>query len=209
MGPLLTEFFCSRFYMNILIYQVDGNIFWIEEPNSNGPTWRSFVQMDPLATINSTWSASSQAMDLLPYMGMLGTFSPPPTSHANANKRSRHASRHVCDARAVMHVGIAKPRWRGKRSRHSRWMRNPHFYVSVKRPIQTRTETPIVIIGCKCKKELTSSERHGFLLLTDISWVWDTDKYLHAYLWWNVNIHTCPDFHGSWDKPPLNLGMDG
>ena len=33
-------------------------------------------------------------------------------------------------ARAVMHVGIANPRWRGNRSRHSRRMRNPQFYVS-------------------------------------------------------------------------------
>ena len=37
-------------------------------------------------------------------------------------------------ARDVMHVGIANPRWRGKRSRHSRCMRNPQFYVSGKRP---------------------------------------------------------------------------
>ena len=29
----------------------------------------------------------------------------------------------------------ANPRWRGKRSRHSWRMRNPQFYVSVKRPI--------------------------------------------------------------------------
>ena len=36
-----------------------------------------------------------------------------------------------------MHVGIAKPRWRGKRSRHSRrHMRNLKFYISGKRPIQ-------------------------------------------------------------------------
>ena len=35
-----------------------------------------------------------------------------------------------------MHVGIANPRSRGKRSRHSRRMRNPQFYVSGKRPIQ-------------------------------------------------------------------------
>ena len=34
-----------------------------------------------------------------------------------------------------MHVGIANLRWRGKRSRHSRCMRNPQFYVSGKRPI--------------------------------------------------------------------------
>ena len=39
-------------------------------------------------------------------------------------------------ARAVMHVGIANPRWRGKRSRHSRRMRNPQFYVPGKRPIE-------------------------------------------------------------------------
>ena len=34
-----------------------------------------------------------------------------------------------------MHVGIGNLRWRGKRSRHSRRMRNPQFYVSGKRPI--------------------------------------------------------------------------
>ena len=34
-----------------------------------------------------------------------------------------------------MHVGIANLRWRGKRSRHSRRMCNPQFYVSGKRPI--------------------------------------------------------------------------
>ena len=38
-------------------------------------------------------------------------------------------------ARAAMHVGIAKPRWRGKRSRHSRRMRNSQYCVSVKRPM--------------------------------------------------------------------------
>ena len=43
--------------------------------------------------------------------GMPGTFSTPPTSKE---------SRHVRHARAVMHVGIADPRWREKRSRHSR-----------------------------------------------------------------------------------------
>ena len=36
---------------------------------------------------------------------------------------------------SARHVEIANPRWRGKRSRHSRRMRNPQFYVSVKRPI--------------------------------------------------------------------------
>ena len=38
-------------------------------------------------------------------------------------------------SRAVMHAGIASLQWRGKRSRHSRRMRNPQFYVSGKRPM--------------------------------------------------------------------------
>ena len=46
--------------------------------------------------------------------GMPGTFSPPPTSEETASWRWRHASPHVRDARAVMHVGIANPRWPGK-----------------------------------------------------------------------------------------------
>ena len=66
---------------------------------------------------------------------MPGTFYPPATTVETASWRSRHASRHVRHARAVMHVGIATPRWRGKRSRHSRRMRNPQLYVSGKRPI--------------------------------------------------------------------------
>ena len=39
------------------------------------------------------------------------------------------------DARALMHVGIAIPRWRGKRSRHSRRMLYPQFNMSGKRPM--------------------------------------------------------------------------
>ena len=50
-------------------------------------------------------------------------------------KAIRHASRHVRQARTVMHVGIANLWWRGKCSRHSRHMRNPQFYVSGKRPM--------------------------------------------------------------------------
>ena len=39
--------------------------------------------------------------------GMPGTFSPPPISKETTSQWSRHASRHVRQARAVMHVGIA------------------------------------------------------------------------------------------------------
>ena len=61
---------------------------------------------------------------------------------ATEGKRSWHASRHVRDARAVMHAGIANYRFPlksavgGKRSRHSRRMRIPQFYASGKRPME-------------------------------------------------------------------------
>ena len=42
-------------------------------------------------------------------------FPPPSISKETDSLRSRHASRHVRDAGAVMHVGIYYPRWRGKR----------------------------------------------------------------------------------------------
>ena len=67
--------------------------------------------------------------------GMPGTFFRPLTSKETACYWSRHASRHVRDARGVMHVGIADPRWREKRSQYSRHMRNPQFYVYDKRPM--------------------------------------------------------------------------
>ena len=68
-------------------------------------------------------------------LGMPGTFSPSPNSKETANQRSRHASRHVRHARAVMHVGVTNPLWWGKRARHSRRMRTSQFYVSGKRPM--------------------------------------------------------------------------
>ena len=60
---------------------------------------------------------------------------PPPTSEDTASFRPRHTSRHVRHARAVMHVGIANPRWRERRSRHSWRMCNPQFCVPGKRSI--------------------------------------------------------------------------
>ena len=77
---------------------------------------------------------------------MPGTFSPPPNVKETAGQRSQHASRHVRHARAVTHAGIANPRWRGKRSRHSQRMRNPHFYVSGKRPIVEYVKCVYVVL---------------------------------------------------------------
>ena len=52
--------------------------------------------------------------------------------------RSRHALRHVRHARVVMHAGIDNPRWRGKRSRRSRRMRDRQFCVYGSRPIEAK-----------------------------------------------------------------------
>ena len=65
---------------------------------------------------------------------------------ATAGKQSRHASQHVRDVHAVMHAGIANSRFPligggEKRSRHSRRMRNPQFYVSGKRPVAFYRQT--------------------------------------------------------------------
>ena len=64
---------------------------------------------------------------------MPGTFFLPPSSKESGNHQSRHASRYVRHARVVMHVGIANPRLRGKRSMHSWRMHNLHINVSGKR----------------------------------------------------------------------------
>ena len=73
--------------------------------------------------------------------GMPGTFSPPPRVSDNW-----HGSRHVRDARAVMHARIAnkqfplKSVWREKRSGHSWRMLKPQFHASVKTPIDYNNE---------------------------------------------------------------------
>ena len=67
--------------------------------------------------------------------GMPGTFSPPPRV---SNPVVHHGTcvTHVpwCMPGSVT-SGFLWSRWRGKRSRHSRRMCNPQFYVSGKRPI--------------------------------------------------------------------------
>ena len=63
----------------------------------------------------------------------------------------------VRHALAVMHVGIANSRWRGKRSRHSRRMRNPQLCVSGKRSMVRSyrvASPPCCIMRCKCNYPL-------------------------------------------------------
>ena len=67
-------------------------------------------------------------------------FPRPPTSKETASYRSRHASRHVRDARAVMHVRIAYLRWWGKRSRHSQRMFTSNFTYLSRGPFRWKSE---------------------------------------------------------------------
>ena len=60
--------------------------------------------------------------------GMPRTFSPPLQRKPLVNDPGMHT-------RAMMHVGTAKPRWRGKRSRYYRRMRNPRYCVSGNGPM--------------------------------------------------------------------------
>ena len=118
-----------------LTYVASVSTFFVKPlvsfPNRSTDTSATVMQLifcyGPLARYVKLWVAHAP--------GMPGMFSPLPTSKETASKRSRHASRHVRHARAMMHVGIANPRRRGNRSRHSRRMRNLQFYVSGKRPM--------------------------------------------------------------------------
>ena len=72
-------------------------------------------------------------------------------------------------ARAVMHVGIANPRWRGKRPRHSRRMHNPQFYVSGKRPMR------------QC---MDITAKYFMILRLELSFVWSTCRWLSVRQLW-------------------------
>ena len=68
--------------------------------------------------------------------GMPGTISPPPRV-SNPDMHHDTCMMHVpwCMSGSLT-SGFLWSWWRGKRFRHSRRMRKPQFYVSVKRPIQ-------------------------------------------------------------------------
>ena len=69
----------------------------------------------------------------------------------------RHTSQHVRHARVEMHVGVANPRCRGKRSRRSRRMHNPQFYVSGKRPMQDEWALIFFEISATCATSLLNT----------------------------------------------------
>ena len=93
------------------------------------------------------------------------------------SQRTRHALWHVRDACAMMHVGIANPRWRGKRFQHSRLMHNPPFYISSKRPIENTTlGSDSQVFGFCIPLGLSYWQRLGQPALKFLGWV---STYIH------------------------------
>ena len=119
----------THLYMQIFIYELTHHrlgllMIWLGCFNSACSSCRGFFSCEhgPHTRYVKLWFAHEP--------GMPGTFSPPPTSNryflAIPACITARAWRH---ARAVMHVGIVNLRWQEKRSRYSRRMRNPYFYV--------------------------------------------------------------------------------
>ena len=71
-------------------------------------------------------------------LGMPGTFSPPPGVSDSDMQHGTCVTHVPCCMSGSLTNGFLWSRWRGKRSRHSRRMRNPQFYVSDKRPMASR-----------------------------------------------------------------------
>ena len=80
----------------------------------------------PLARYVQFWVAHAP--------GMTGTFSPPPLASDPDMNHGRCVTHVPWCMPGSLISGFLWSRWRGKRSRHSRRMRNPQFYAFGKRP---------------------------------------------------------------------------
>ena len=81
----------------------------------------------PLAKYVKLWVAHAP--------GMPGTFSPPPPVSEPDMHHGRCVTHEPWCKPGSLTSGFLWSRWRGKRSRHSRSMHSPQFYVSGKRPM--------------------------------------------------------------------------
>ena len=142
--------FCTKLFFHVIIGIDQGR----SGVTATTPDWFVVRHRDvpraQLALTSWPWSIPSSHREALTrYVklrvahapGMSGMFSPPPTSKESTCQLFRHASRHVRHARAVMHVGISNPLWRGKRSLYSRCMPNPQCYNTIQYNATQRNAT--------------------------------------------------------------------
>ena len=92
--------------------------------------------------------------------------------------------------------GLFWSRWRGKHSRYYRRMRNPQFYVSVKRPIMTRYH----LQGCNDCAHLWAMGRllwiscRNLIVFKQYPLTWISD-YIHYKVWGEIT-YSFPNFNG-------------
>ena len=104
---------------------------------------KHFVCMSIINTIQRFWAvkllngslAKYEKLQVAHAAGMPGTFSPPPRVSDPDMLHGTCVTHMSCCMPRSLISGFLWSRWRGKRSRHSRCTRNPHFYVSRKRPM--------------------------------------------------------------------------
>ena len=122
--------------------------------------------------------------------GMPGTFSPPPrVSDADMHHGTCVAHVPWCMSGSLT-SGFLWSRWRGKRSRHSRRMRNPQFCVSGKRPMTTSwhgnafwTTSLLALCG---GNHYDTDVMQNFYVFCAVS----LNKLLH-YLWFETRQRSC------------------
>ena len=92
-----------------------------------------------------------------------------------------------------MHIGIANPRWWGKRSRHSRRMHNPQFYASGKRPMLIHWNSLLSVAWLpRCSLALTQIcefATHSDCHLGHFQWT-VLQMNSTGLNWWEVSIYS-------------------
>ena len=127
--------------------------------------------------------------------GMLGTFSPPPPI-SDPDMHHGTCGTHMpwCMPGSLPSVFL-RSRWRGKRSRHFRCMRNPQFYVSGKRPIVPHKKSSLneggVLKACQlrchcqfmfmCQTNYISSISSGCFCRPEIEFRFDSGTVMISY----------------------------
>ena len=124
---------CWNFLKQILSYSLNKNLLTVSVKLEHGPHTRYAI------------------LSFAHAPGMQGTFSPP-LRVSDPDMHHGMWMTHVpwCMLGSLT-SGFLWSRWRGKRSRHSRRMRNPQFWVSVKRPMETTKllGPHCLLISCK------------------------------------------------------------
>ena len=110
-------------------------------------------------------------------LGMPGTLSPPPLV-SDPDMHHGTGVTHVPWCRPVsLTSGFLWSRWRGKRSRHPRRMRNPQFCVSGKRPKQD-----VILQGLQQKLQTSCSRCNKNTWHVESSYILQPPKYLLLFV---------------------------